>query len=405
MVPPVSFKPNDKYHRWCFRLRVWSVLACLPFFAVRSGQACENPVYQYAIQRWEGRQYELLIFELGQEEQLQEIESLKNLLRSCSIDETADSRTIGNANFHLVTSPQVTNALWQKLGKPPRPSMAIALQLDRPIEQCIFWQGDFTEANVRLLLDSPGRRAICEKLLGGAAAVWLLLKSGNPEQDQSAQTIIRDSLEKFSVHYAQTETDKAPRFAIQSLDRDDPAEMVFVSILSHVETGIDIKTDKPIAIPIYGRGRALYVLVGVGINTENILEACKFITGPCACDAKEDNPGVDLLMACNWDEELERRQTFRDVEETPVDQPLVGLSTLVTKKETPNTETVPGGELAVNRNADLTQQRVQSSPANRGASSEQGNKNRLPMILFLTFGVAVVSLGVLTWKIARGKQS
>jgi len=41
--------------------------------------------------------------------------------------------------------------------------------------------------------------------------------------------------------------------------------------------------------------------VGKGINRDNILMACEFLLGPCACEIKNLNPGTDMLIAANWD--------------------------------------------------------------------------------------------------------
>jgi hypothetical protein len=55
------------------------------------------------------------------------------------------------------------------------------------------------------------------------------------------------------------------------------------------------------AFPIFGRGRALYALVGNGVAPQLVGEACQFLTGACQCTVKAENPGVDLLMQVDWD--------------------------------------------------------------------------------------------------------
>jgi hypothetical protein len=60
-------------------------------------------------------------------------------------------------------------------------------------------------------------------------------------------------------------------------------------------------SNEPVIFPVFGRGRALYALIGEGINTDNIRETVAFLVGPCGCEIKMMNPGVDLLMAANWD--------------------------------------------------------------------------------------------------------
>ena len=56
----------------------------------------------------------------------------------------------------------------------------------------------------------------------------------------------------------------------------------------------------PMVFPIFGRGRILYALIGSGITPANIREACIFLIGPCACEIKDDNPGIDLLITADW---------------------------------------------------------------------------------------------------------
>jgi hypothetical protein len=56
----------------------------------------------------------------------------------------------------------------------------------------------------------------------------------------------------------------------------------------------------PIAIPIYGRGRAHFGLVGGGINPQMVEETGQFLCGACSCQVKDENPGVDIVMAVDW---------------------------------------------------------------------------------------------------------
>ena len=42
-------------------------------------------------------------------------------------------------------------------------------------------------------------------------------------------------------------------------------------------------------------------MIGDGIAADVIDEACVFLTGACSCEVKEQNPGVDLAMAVDWD--------------------------------------------------------------------------------------------------------
>ena len=75
---------------------------------------------------------------------------------------------------------------------------------------------------------------------------------------------------------------------------------------------------------IFGRGRALDALIGKGINADTIAEAAKFLCGACSCQVKRLNPGVDLLIAANWDTILnaeDAAQPSRKGERVPIPTP------------------------------------------------------------------------------------
>ena len=59
-------------------------------------------------------------------------------------------------------------------------------------------------------------------------------------------------------------------------------------------------TDQPIAIPIFGRGRVLEGMIGQDITLEHTLGASSYLCSACSCQVKEENPGLDMLMAVKW---------------------------------------------------------------------------------------------------------
>ena len=182
---------------------------------------------------------------------------------------------------------------------------------------------------MKTLLDSPIRREIARRILNGEAAVWVLLESGIPQQDEAAARLLETQLKKMSenlkilapeedtlVDMTYAEKDLSVAFSMVRLSRNDSSERMFVQMLLHTE--LDLKTvSKPVAFPIFGRGRALYALVGDGINEDNIESACSFLVGWCSCEVKELNPGVDLLMSVNWDDMI-NEQLVGYYEETPL---------------------------------------------------------------------------------------
>ncbi len=99
------------------------------------------------------------------------------------------------------------------------------------------------------------------------------------------------------------EPEEAPagfKLAVVKVSRDDKAEQWLVRSLLAVEPDLDEFPEEPMVFGIYGRGRALPPFIGKGINYENLVECVYFLTGPCSCIIKDQNPGMDLLMCWDW---------------------------------------------------------------------------------------------------------
>jgi len=56
-------------------------------------------------------------------------------------------------------------------------------------------------------------------------------------------------------------------------------------------------TSGPVAVPVFGRARALSVLMADTLTQESILDVCVFLCGACSCMVKAMNPGVDLFRS------------------------------------------------------------------------------------------------------------
>jgi len=89
-------------------------------------------------------------------------------------------------------------------------------------------------------------------------------------------------------------------FSVLSVSREDADESMFVDMLLRVEDDL-LEYQEPMAFPLFGRGRALYALVGRGIHEENVAEACAFLVGPCLCQVKGMVPGRDIVFSAHWD--------------------------------------------------------------------------------------------------------
>ena len=95
------------------------------------------------------------------------------------------------------------------------------------------------------------------------------------------------------------------------------------------------------AIPVFGRGRALCALVGDGLSEDEIASAAKFLCGACFCSVKRDCPGKDLLLDADWTRLLK----LEDADETPKPAPVIapGVKDEPTVKDEP--EAVPSASM------------------------------------------------------------
>ena len=181
------------------------------------------------------------------------------------------------------------------------------------------------------------RTKIAERILDGESAVWIFLESGDTDQDNATAEMLKSQLSHMestlklpeTVDWTADGTESSSSneqelriaFSLIRVSRDDPREMMLIQMLMHSEPDLFDYISYPMVFPVYGRGRALYALIGDGINERNIHLACTFVTGACSCEIKAINPGVDLLMTVDWDAGIQESW----IQYTEL-QPLVGLS-------------------------------------------------------------------------------
>jgi hypothetical protein len=87
--------------------------------------------------------------------------------------------------------------------------------------------------------------------------------------------------------------------------------------------------NKPMHFPVFGKGRVLPPLIGAGINKENALGDCSYLCGPCSCQVKNQNPGMDLLIKADWWTALEGSSVIAE-KELPA---LTGVDELIAANE------------------------------------------------------------------------
>lgn len=325
---------RSEYHRGA-RLRAWFAAVLLTLALPRESSACNVPVFRYAMERWEADSYQVVVYDHGKPRG----EALNTLRKSNS------------ANFSIrlvdVTTPEGSAAAarrkiagypWVEVYYPAH------FRIPAPISA-----GALTQERAERIVSSPTRVRLAQKLLAGDVAVWVLVKSGDREKDSRASDVLRTELDRAAsaLRIPETGVDAegnaiqvtdfkhyAVRFDLVEISRDDAGEELLAAALLHSEADL-AGYHEPLAFPVFGRGRALYGLVGSGIQEKNIREACESMLGWCSCEIKAQNPGTDLLIAADWSRPFGGRMV-KDPE--PV---LTGLGAFVERQQPPKQAAAP----------------------------------------------------------------
>jgi hypothetical protein len=308
----------------CFALALFAGLSWSP-----PAQACNVPVFRYALERWAPDAYEIVVFHdgtLGPEE--------KRLLDS--LQDYVDKREACPSNITLAVvdtrrkmDEELARVLHAQAGA-SLPWMVVRYPRIANIKANVY-AGPWNGARLKKLLDSPMRRILAERLLRSQTAVWIMIESGNKQKDDETAQWLQDHLAKLEKTLKLPELTSAPKdklridvalkieFSLLRLSRHDNEETELVRMLLGMEDDLEDRKE-PIVYPVFGRGLALWAIVGKGITQDNIDRAAKFLVGPCSCEIKAQNPGVDLLLTADWEERLRGRVTT-----TPEPPPLASL--------------------------------------------------------------------------------
>jgi hypothetical protein len=277
-------------------IRKSALIVGLLAVALMEASACTIPVFRYALNNWPGDQYEL---------------------RAGAVQLPT------NAVANLVVTPGKDGPARLLLG------------------QHEIWSGTLTKETLAAILDSPVRREVVKRIVHGDAAVWVLVESGNASADAAALRTLTDRLKYLQSVIQLPEQDPndpssqlgpgpalAARFSVVSLSRKDPREAFTLAMLERSPE----KT--PTAFPVFGRGRVLAVLPQKDLTPENIEDVSAFLIGECSCQIKAAHMGWDLLVNCNWDEELERVDEERRAVPMPTAQAEMKPETVMIEGQT-----------------------------------------------------------------------
>jgi len=302
--------------------------------------ACQTPVFRYALERWPGDYYPLMIYHdrpLGPDDKaivnwLEKVQETEGSQVSVYVLDVSKSVTTQPATAPAATQPTTRPStgdsqrayLLKKFPPPadiPMPAMVLRYPA-QPGPEGASWpvvhSGPLDGKIAREIIDSPARQKIAKRLLSGDSSVWVLLESGDRFKDDAAAKALETELGSMNKELQLPEQPPTPdvgpyepeinielkvAFSVLRVSRSDPGESMFIKMLLGSEEGLaEIK--EPIAFPIFGRGRALAAFAGKGIDADNIESACIFLVGRCSCQVKRLNPGTDMMFSVNWDAAL-----------------------------------------------------------------------------------------------------
>ncbi|MFT4638268.1 MAG: hypothetical protein ACI8T1_001587 [Verrucomicrobiales bacterium] len=295
---------------------------------VSTALACKVPVFRYALERWESDNYRAVILYRG-ETQKSATEALAAPLRETSI---------ANLEVEMLDVSALTEEQqWQYDGLEDigaQPVMRLYYPHQAKIEEP-FWEGELSAETVSQTLDSPLRQKIVQAILEGGSTTWVLIESGDAEEDQTAETrlqrLLDDSASTLTIPEGVvraeevtaegTTADGLPlemddvlrtgiplkiEFPVIRVSPETVEETIFLRMLTGISPRLrTIVPHQPVAFPIFGRGRALEGIPGSALNESSIGSACQYLCGECSCQVKDQNPGIDLLLAVDWSEKLE----------------------------------------------------------------------------------------------------
>jgi hypothetical protein len=307
------------------------------FFAALLGcwaQACQVPVFRYALERWKNDPYQIYV--LAEGELSGDAKESYQFFRGVEIDGETPANLIAEAVDLSKDKDAETFRKHLSGSKTGLPAIFVYYPDDR-LDFPPVWSGAANLENARLVVDSKVRRETLGRILGGDSAVWLMVESGNREADD-------DAFSKMEGYLVQAEKDlKLPEGVIQAaqareallsgqfidqsnmlesdielkirftrlrVSRDAAGEEVFLKTLLTMEKDLVDLAHQPMFFPVFGRGRALEPLVGEGIGLQNVLDYCQYMVGACSCEVKKQNPGIDLLTKLDWNAALEGGTEF-----------------------------------------------------------------------------------------------
>ncbi|MBN2292064.1 MAG: hypothetical protein JXM70_06535 [Pirellulales bacterium] len=267
--------------------------------ATAAAQACNTPVYRYAMYNWRTTPYHVLFFHNPAEKsgEAQKVNRLLSELiasqQSVNMELTEVDTTDGKSIDKL---PEPIKKSWERARKKHAAKKSGWLHIIFSPWGRELYSGQLNAETLRSITESPAREQMGE-LLSQGKLVAVCLMSKNKANNRMLDKALAELTK-------QIESDsEMPSVEVARVDvlASDPKESWFVRNLMLAEPDLKDFADQPMLFMAYGRGRSMLPYIGKGISAENLSGCVTFLTGACSCEVKADNPGIDLLVRYDWE--------------------------------------------------------------------------------------------------------
>ena len=298
--------------------------------------ACQVPVFRYALERWPADPYGLAVFHNGPLSKEQQ-----EIIAGVGYDVNLELFTIDAGKM---TAPQRI-----RFGEVKVEQGKVLARLYYPLQSRqrdeALWEGELTAQSLSKIVNSPARQQIAKDILAGESAVWIILKSGDPKRDGKVEQDLNKHLKAITQWLEIPEGVAGPgelervasgevamedvlrstiplkiSFTSLIIDKNDPAEEMFIRMLTgFVPELLEQYPGQPLVFPVFGRGRTLDGISEEMLSEELMASAGSYICGACSCEVKRENPGIDVVMSVEWDEALEGSAVVIDKQLPPLE--------------------------------------------------------------------------------------
>jgi len=308
-----------------------------------AAQACDTPVYLYSLQNWRRDPYQVFYFyrEAAAEKEAEVNRYFDHVAAGLKAHANLRFDRIDVNRLESDQGNPFLQRLWTRHQSDPLPFYAILTPKGKEM-----FAGKLDLATAKALVGSPKRRQIAQQLSQGKQGLLLLLQGTNPSENAAAAKVVRQALARAK--------EQGGDVGFLTVARKEPQERWLVQQLLQVEDDLQ-DFDNAMVFAVFGRGYVMPPCLGKGITEANTMGLMEFMSGPCTCEIKATNPGLDLLTDWDWDAHLPDAPVYTemplnsllfDVSEAPTNEPASRTSGAGIKAEPQSPPLARGGSSA-----------------------------------------------------------